>query len=148
MKSRVEQAIGLFSDGCNCAQSVLVTYAPLLGMREEEAMAVACPFGAGMGRTQEVCGAVTGAFMAVGLAKGMRTKAQTAAKEETYALVQDITSRFVASHGSVLCKALLGCDLRTQQGHDAYENQDLHHVKCETYVRECAAMVEELVFPA
>lgn len=144
MKNRAERAIPLFSRGCNCAQSVFATFAPERGLSFDNALAVACPFGAGMGRTREVCGALTGAFMAVGLATGMRDPSDLDAKEKTYALVQEMTSRFVAAHGSTHCKTLLGCDLRTDQGRATFDERDLHHTKCEGYVGTCAEMVEEM----
>jgi C_GCAxxG_C_C family probable redox protein len=148
MTSRAENAVTCFKGGFNCAQAVFSTYAPLLGIEAEKALAIARGFGAGMGRTQEVCGAVTGAFMLIGLAKGMPEKNDSAAKEETYRLVQEFSSRFAEANGSTLCKTLLGCNLLTEEGQRFFKEKDLHNLKCVKYVRDCARMVEESLFPA
>ena len=51
----------------NCAQSVLLPFAEDLGLSEEKAFQIASHFGGGM-KMGSVCGAVTGALMALGLA--------------------------------------------------------------------------------
>ena len=63
--NRIEKAVGKFKEGFNCAQSVLYSYADELGLPDDLAMKIATGFGGGMGRTQEVCGAVTGALMVI-----------------------------------------------------------------------------------
>ena len=80
MTTRVETAVETFAKGFNCAQAVFSTYAPILGISEREALQVATGFGAGMGRLQEVCGAITGAFMLIGCKHGMVKPEDTAAK--------------------------------------------------------------------
>ena len=62
---------------CNCAQSVLLTFAPALGLTEEQAFGLCANFGGGM-KMGSVCGAVTGALMVLGLA-GLRDKADLTA---------------------------------------------------------------------
>lgn len=62
-----EKAVSCFNNGFNCTQAVFGTFAPGMGVPEAVAFKIACPFGAGMGRMQETCGAVTGAFMVIGL---------------------------------------------------------------------------------
>ena len=63
---RVEQAVSKFAEGYNCAQSVLFSFCDDLGMDKDKALKIACGFGAGMGRKEEVCGAVTGGIMVIG----------------------------------------------------------------------------------
>ncbi len=58
MNSTAETASEKFLSGFNCAQSVLWTFAPRLGLDPDTALKIACGFGAGMGRREEVCGAV------------------------------------------------------------------------------------------
>ena len=53
--------------GCNCCQSVLCSLAEHTGLAEPTAVALAVGFGGGM-LTGNVCGAVTGGMMAIGLA--------------------------------------------------------------------------------
>ena len=65
-----EQAVACFAQTFNCAQAILSTYGLQLGLERELALRVAGAFGAGMGRMGETCGAVTGAFMLIGLKYG------------------------------------------------------------------------------
>ena len=64
MSEKSEKAKELFKSGYNCSQSVLGVFCEELGMDFDTAMKIACPFGGGMGRMREVCGTVSGMFMA------------------------------------------------------------------------------------
>ena len=146
MTSKIEVAADCFSRGFNCAQAVFSTYAPLAEVEQEDALRIATGFGAGMGRLQEVCGAVTGAFMLIGCKHGMVDAADSAAKETTYALMQDFARRFRELHGSTSCRDLLGCDLRTEDGKRQFVERDLLNVVCLPCVRDACAIVEETIF--
>ena len=60
-----------FKDGCNCTQAVLLAFSDRTGLDAETAMRIASGFGGGMARMREVCGAVSGMFMAAGLILGV-----------------------------------------------------------------------------
>lgn len=146
MTTRVETAVETFAKGFNCAQAVFSTYAPILGISEREALQVATGFGAGMGRLQEVCGAITGAFMLIGCKHGMVKPEDTAAKEEAYALERQFAGCFKGLHGSILCKDLLGCDLNTPEGKKIFSENTLIEKVCTQCVRDAATLVEEMIF--
>lgn len=106
--TRGERAEALFKKGFNCAQSVLLAFSDVTGLDEKTAALISSSFGGGMGRLREVCGAVSGGFMAVGLLRGYSDPENTADKKELYALIQDIASDFKRETGSIVCKELLG----------------------------------------
>ncbi len=141
---RTEKARTLFSTGHNCAQSVLASFAEDIGLGSEPALRVASGFGAGMGRLEKTCGAVTGAIMAIGLKYGTDTGP---AKEKTYDLVQDFVKRFEETHGSSECAVLLGCDLRTPEGKKVFKEKDLHATVCMRCVENSVRMLEPLLAP-
>ena len=60
-----ERALDWHKKGYNCAQSVAVACAELAGLDENTALAVSGGFGGGV-RSGEICGAISGAVMAVG----------------------------------------------------------------------------------
>jgi C_GCAxxG_C_C family probable redox protein len=68
--NKVERAVYCFNQGFSCSQAVLSTYGPKFELDPELALKVSGAFGAGMGRMGETCGAVTGAFMVIGLKYG------------------------------------------------------------------------------
>ena len=76
MSNRTNIAVDKFLSGYNCAQSVLYAFREEIGLGDDMALKIACGLGAGMGRKQEVCGAVTGGILVLGLrhGRGPRTK--------------------------------------------------------------------------
>ncbi len=145
MQSRIETAVQRFTNGYNCAQAVFTTYVPSFSVGQTEALRIATGFGGGMGHLQEVCGAVTGAFMALGSCCGMRQPADKAAKDRTYSLVHELGKRFASLHGSLLCRDLLGCDLNTEEGMAQFKEQKLRDTKCVGYVRDTCKLLEEML---
>jgi C_GCAxxG_C_C family probable redox protein len=103
-----EKAQSLFHSGYNCAQSVLGTFCVQLGMDFDTAVKLAQPFGGGMGRMREVCGTVSGMLMALGIASGSSDASDKKTKDAVYALVQQLSGRFRAQNGSIICRELLG----------------------------------------
>lgn len=143
--SRAEEAVSCFNGGFNCSQAVLSTYSEQLGMDKEIAFKVACAFGAGMGRMADTCGAVTGAFMVLGLKYGKFTADDEAAKEKTYALVSEFTRRFKARNGTIVCKELLGADMSTPEGMKYAKEHKLAAKLCPKFVNDAAEIVEEML---
>src|SRR5690606_21185680 len=99
-----------------CSQAVLTAFAPELGLDRDSALKVSGTFGAGMGRLGEVCGALTGAFMAIGLKYGRVRANDEEMKEKAYACVMQVADEFRRRHGSLRCRELLGYDLGTPEG--------------------------------
>lgn len=107
ISERAKQAVRNFADGCNCAQSVAMAYADVLGLTQEQAAMVSVGFGGGIGRLRDNCGAFSAAVMLCGVLEG----AEGARKEhrpQTYARVQEVHRRFVERNGSISCAELLG----------------------------------------
>ncbi len=106
MSEKSEKAKELFKSGCNCSQAVLGVFCEELGLDFETAMKLASSFGAGMGRMREVCGTVSGMFMAAGLAfAGANDTAME--KGEHYKRIQELAKRFKDQNGSIICRELL-----------------------------------------
>lgn len=113
MPALTETALARHDQGYNCSQSVFSAFAPQFGIPEKLALKLASPFGGGVARQGQICGAVTGALMALGAGRGSDLPSK---KEETYRLGQELLQAFKSKHGSLLCRELIGCDLRTPEG--------------------------------
>jgi len=101
-------AAELFLSGSNCAQAVLLAFGNLTGLEPELAAKLSSSFGGGMGRMREVCGAVSGMLMVVGLLYGYEDPGQgDRAKKEHYARVQELSARFRQEAGSIVCREIL-----------------------------------------
>ncbi len=102
-----ETAEQLFRNGYNCAQAVLMAFADVTGLEPDTAARLASSFGGGLGRMREVCGAVSGASMVLGLVKGYADPTDADAKKAHYHLVQEFARRFREKNGSIICRDLL-----------------------------------------
>jgi len=138
-------AVECFNNGFNCAQAVLSAYSEQLGLDKTTALKIAGSFGGGMGHTGETCGAVTGAFMLIGLKYGKVQKDDNDAKETTYTLVREFTKRFKEINNSVKCTELLGYDLSSTDGLKAAREANLWSTVCAKLVKDSARIVEELL---
>jgi C_GCAxxG_C_C family probable redox protein len=140
-----ERALCTFDEGFNCSQSVFSAWAEELGLDRETALRVATAFGGGMGHRGDTCGAVTGAFMAIGLKHG-RLRADD---EETRDLAYDLVNRFVeafqARHRSIVCRDLLGFDLSTPEGERLAEERWPDRMPCREVVRDAADILSEIL---
>ncbi|MFX1311199.1 MAG: C-GCAxxG-C-C family protein [Promethearchaeota archaeon] len=143
--SGIEKAINSFIKNFNCAQSILSSYAAEYGLDKDTALKLATGFGGGMGRMQNTCGAVSGAFMVIGLRYGMGINDKPEAKDKTYQVIREFSNRFQEIHGSIICKELLGCDLITPEGRDYYNRNDFFEKKCLQYVKDAAKILEEII---
>ena len=142
---KTDRAASVFADGYNCAQAVFSTVAPGLGLDEETAARIATPFGGGMARMGGTCGAVTGAFMALGLARGGGRPADRETKEEMYVIALEFVKRFMERNGSIVCRDLLGCDIGTHEGHERAKQQGLFDTVCSKLVKDAVEIVEDML---
>jgi C_GCAxxG_C_C family probable redox protein len=143
--SRVEEAVTYFKEGFVCSQAVLSAYSMQLGLDRDTALKIADGFGGGMARRGETCGAVTGAFMVIGLKHGRAAVEDAQAHETTYGLVNEFVRRFKLRNGSIVCRELLGCDISTPEGLRSARQQNLFTTVCPKYVRDAAEIIEEIL---
>lgn len=108
MSTKSEEAKKLFKGGANCAQAVLGAFTEECGLEFDQAMRMASSFGAGMGRLREVCGAVSGMLMVLGLKEGHYPVGDKLGKDQHYANVQALATEFKSKTGSLICRDLLG----------------------------------------
>jgi C_GCAxxG_C_C family probable redox protein len=142
MESPSEIAVARMKMNFNCAQAVLVAFAPQLGLDEKQALRMASPLGGGVARRGQVCGALTGALLALGLAKGSDTPA---GKEDAYRMGKEFLERFEATYDTILCWDLLDCDISTPEGLQEARDRGLFSSLCPAFVREAAKIVEDML---
>lgn len=140
--TKIETAVACFEGGDSCAQAVFATYAEDFGIDRSTAMKLASGFGGGMGKMAGTCGAVTGAFLVLGLKHGGEG---SDAREKTFRAVREFAGQFEARHGSLLCKDLLACDISTAQGALTMKEQKLRSKVCTGLVRDAAEILEGML---
>jgi C_GCAxxG_C_C family probable redox protein len=145
MSQTEENAITLFSSGLNCAQAVLTAYTDKLDIDKSLAINISCGFGGGMGRLQETCGAVTGAFMVLSIYNGKKYAENGIKKLMTYSMIQEFNRKFIARHGISNCRALLNCDLTTEEGLLYHQTNNLSEKVCEKCIRSSVQIINALI---
>jgi C_GCAxxG_C_C family probable redox protein len=129
-KSATEYALELFRSGYNCAESTLLAIAKTMGIACHDIPKMASGFGAGLGRHGEVCGAVSGAVMAIGFLHGRKENPDAASKEKIYAIVKDFVFTFEEEFKCVRCKDITGCDMLTEEGMQKAKDLNVHGGIC------------------
>ena len=131
-----------FKNGYACSQSVLSSLAPDLGLDEETALKIASAFGGGMVRHGEVCGAVTGALMTLGLKFG----SANADEEETIRVAsQEFMRRFEEEKGSLLCRELLGYRLIVPEELEQARQSGIFQNTCPFLVQRATELAKEIM---
>ena len=142
---KADRAVSSFKEGFNCSQSVLSTYSKLFGLNHEVALKIAQAFGGGMARMGQTCGAVTGAFMVIGLKHGKVKAEDEEAKEKTYEIVREFVKRFKSLHGSIMCKDLLGYDLDIPEELEEVEEKQICETRCPEFVQNAVEILGKLL---
>jgi C_GCAxxG_C_C family probable redox protein len=143
--NRIETAVSRFNDGFSCSQAILSTFSEQFGLDRDTALKLAAGFGGGMGRMAGSCGAVTGAFMVLGLKYSAVSPDDRQTKELTYQKVRDFAARFKERNDSVECRELLGHDISTTEGLQFVKEKELISTLCPKFVRDAAEILEEML---
>jgi C_GCAxxG_C_C family probable redox protein len=164
-----ERARELFANGYNCAQSVFAAFcesrgpelsaaachnkgsareAPFFeagGPDTATALKLANGFGGGL-RCGEVCGAVSGAIMALGLKCGFHKEKDFEQKNYCNAKTYEFIQKFNEIKGSILCRDLLGTEIRKPEDHLLPEAREAHKTLCPEIVATAVRVLESLSF--
>ena len=105
-QERIEKSAQLHSAGYNCAQSVALAFEDKTGLDTKVLENVSAPFGGGVGRSQEVCGTISGMVMVLSLVRNYDCSDQKQ-KMALYNEEQALIKRFKEKHKSIVCRELL-----------------------------------------
>lgn len=142
--SKAHRAADLHKQGFNCCQAMAIIYGPQFGLAADQAAKVAAGFGGGIGRMGDICGALSGAIMILGLKYGATDPKDKATKMKTYQIVGKVVERFKQACGSTDCRDLLGFDLSTPEG-SLRAQQPGVFIKCPDFVREAGEILEDIL---
>ena len=143
--NKSEQAVEFFRSGMNCAQSVILSFADELNLNRDQALKLAAGFGGGMGRMQGTCGAVTGAYMVLGLVRGRVAADNKDLMEGSYALVRDFSAAFIKEFGTSSCLDLINVDMSTPEGSDKFKSENIKEDICCGVVRRSVEILESII---
>jgi len=140
----VKEAERLHQASYNCAEAVLGAVTLGLGYSPPP-LRIATGFGGGVGRTGDICGAVTGAIMAMGWVGGRDVPTDKAAYAKTAEVIRSFLSQFREQHGSTVCAVLTGYDFGDAEAMGRFADDAERRAKCADYIRTAAAMATEVL---
>ena len=139
-----KRAVDYYGRNFNCSQGVFTTYAIEHGIDEKLALKLATNFGGGA-RKGEMCGAVSGALMVLGLLYGHSESEDLDSKAKAYAMSEEYMKRFIRRNGSVVCRELLGYDLSKPEEKAVILEKDLFRTFCPDMIRSAVVILDELI---
>ena len=146
MSEKTRHATERFRSGFNCSQSVISAFAEDFGLSKDSCLRLASPFGSGIARMQETCGAVTGALMVIGLKYGKGEHGLEADKANAYKISLQLISKFKEYHLSINCLELLdNLDINTPEGMAEIQKRELFRCNCSKYVQDAVEIAESIL---
>ena len=142
IESRVSTATSYFEQGYNCSQAVFMAYSDMYDLEPETAAKLATSFGGGMGRLREVCGAVSGMFLVLGMQYPFTDTKDKTAKNTNYKAVQRTANEFKMAMGSYICADLLKLKHEPQNPESSERNEAYYKSRPCT---RCVAKAAEIV---
>jgi C_GCAxxG_C_C family probable redox protein len=139
-----EKALSYFNNNFNCSQAVFTTFATEMGIDEKTALMVSTNFGGGA-RCGELCGAVSGALMVLGLRHGHYDFKNAEQKTNAYNIASEFNKRFCEKNGSVVCRKLLGYNLTITEDIEVIKDKNLFKTICPQMVADATEIVEQML---
>ncbi|MCL1993431.1 MAG: C-GCAxxG-C-C family protein [Spirochaetes bacterium] len=133
--SKAEKAVEIFDQGNNCAQAVLLAYAEDLALDKNLALSAAAGFGGGIGKSQGICGAASGAVMVLGFRSDFKEGDGRPKINSVYDKSAGFLEGFKKTAGSVNCLEILGgCNLFSEEGRKFFTENNLRD-RCRSCIR-------------
>jgi C_GCAxxG_C_C family probable redox protein len=132
----VKLASTYFGEGQYCSQAVLGAFCEKYGLDLKTALRISCGLNSGA-RCAEICGAVSGAILVIGLKYGDSNDICNSKTEE-------FVKMFEHDNGSVVCRNILGCDISTEEGKRKAAGENLFGTVCMKAVASAAQILKDL----
>jgi C_GCAxxG_C_C family probable redox protein len=145
MGSNSEKAVDMFHHGFSCSQAVLGSHSADYGLDAEAAKKIAGSFIGGMANNGEVCGAVVGALMLIGLKYGQYIEGDTDSKEKNIKMANKYIESFRKEHGSIICKDLLKYNISIDEEARKARESGVFKTLCPIFVKRSVELAEEVL---
>jgi len=140
---KIEYGSEVFQSGFNCAQAVFSSFSEDYGLDAATACKIAGGLGSGA-RMAELCGAVSGAVLVIGLKHGQGTSDEADMKPKCNAQTEEFMRRFRAANGDIVCRNLLKCNIATKEGRETATDKGLFRTRCKDLVVSAIEILEDM----
>ncbi len=144
--SKAEYAAELLISGMSCSQSMLAAFGPDYGLDRTLAVRLGAGLGGGLGLTGNVCGAVNGACILLGLILADPDNTDKERQKMVYEATALFLKRFQERRGSTQCR-----DILAKEGYNVPEDWPMLREKkiladlCPGVVRDAAQCLEDVL---
>lgn len=146
MTDHASIAGALFTSGHNCAQAVFCAFEDVTHVDEKLALRLTSSMGGGVGRLREICGAVSGAALVLGVLYGSEDPCNAEEKAAHYARIQEVAEKFRAEAGAIVCRELLKLQEEKSEPTPAARTAQYYHSRpCQMLVELAARAVDEYI---
>lgn len=129
-----------FNSGYNCCESVVLAVCDYLEIDKEMPLKISTPFGSGMSKNSSNCGALSAAFIAMGMKNGRSSNEES--RDPSYIPADIIFNKFKKEHQSVSCGDITGLNMRDPEVM-AQNKERLHKEICGPIVRQVTDWILE-----
>lgn len=141
----VKDSVATFLEDLNCSQSVFSAFAPSLGLDRKTALKLSTGFGGGIAGKGEICGAVSGAYLTLGLRFGRSEKEDLESKQKTLDVIAEFDALFLERNGSLYCSKLLGGDMsKSEEKQKLIENKSFENI-CPQFIKDAAEILNQII---
>jgi C_GCAxxG_C_C family probable redox protein len=133
-----------FLAGNGCSQAVLTHFCEQLGLDKTTALKISSGFPAGM-QMAGVCGAVSGAYMVLGLRFADKDSGSSAGRRQVYEKVAEFNHQFRERNATANCKELLGCDIMSPAGKELAVQKNLFRTVCPKFVEDAVQILQTII---
>ncbi|MFX1566117.1 MAG: C-GCAxxG-C-C family protein [Promethearchaeota archaeon] len=134
-KEIMNQAKAFAEEGFLCSESICLALSKALNVRSNLIPRIATGFGAGIGRHGEICGALSGAILGLGLQLGRNHPSETPEGESPYEYSHTMVNLFIAQFGHIRCKDILELDISCEEGLQKYREGKFWENKCQDIIQ-------------
>lgn len=127
-----------------CAETTYIVLKRAFDLPDADDSSAAMALNGGVAYGGGVCGAISGAALAVGQLAGRNINDHSEAKQAAREVVMDLMDRFDAEFGSTTCRGLLGLDLREPGEHDRFIESGIWRTTCMTQIEFAVGRLVEL----
>jgi C_GCAxxG_C_C family probable redox protein len=144
-KETINNAEAFAEEGFLCSEAVLLALSKTMGVENNIIPRIATGFGGGIGRHGEICGALSGAIMGLGLHYGRDHPSETAEGQPPYEYSHTMVNLFIAQFGHIRCKDILGIDISCEEGVKQYQQDKLWKTKCRDIIKITAGLAYDVL---
>lgn len=139
-----DKAVMMVKNGFQCSQATFAVLSEDLGIELKQILRLATGFGGGISRLGDICGAISGAIMAIGLKHGYDETPNNDAKEKVFLLTKELIEKIKAKHGCYNCRDLTGYEWTGPESSKLFHELKIPENVCHNVIRDTIEIVEKI----